>query len=104
MTLSTFLARFSLSSRPSFLTLAPCSSAPSLKLLDYQWTTHRSLIRMASTASSEAVQEKIIAPYGSWKSPITADVISGGEKSLGGIAVDGRSRLFWLESRPSESG
>jgi len=44
------------------------------------------------------------APYGSWKSPITADVVSGASKRLGGTAVDGRGRLIWLESRPTESG
>lgn len=49
-------------------------------------------------------QEKITAPYGSWKSPITADVVSGASKRLGGTAVDAHGRLIWLESRPSESG
>ncbi|KAK7333514.1 hypothetical protein VNO80_30288 [Phaseolus coccineus] len=44
------------------------------------------------------------APYGSWKSPITGDVISGATKDLGGTAVDGRGRLIWLEFRPLESG
>lgn len=53
---------------------------------------------------SSTSQEKITAPYGSWKSPITADVVSGASKRLGGTAVDGNSRLIWLESRPIESG
>ncbi|XP_072091488.1 uncharacterized protein [Arachis hypogaea] len=44
------------------------------------------------------------APYGSWKSPITADAVSGASKMLGGTAVDGRGRLVWLESRPTEGG
>ncbi|KAG2394804.1 uncharacterized protein HKW66_Vig0078210 [Vigna angularis] len=44
------------------------------------------------------------APYGSWKSPITGDVVSGATKDLGGTAVDGRGRLIWLEFRPLESG
>ncbi|KAL9263883.1 hypothetical protein AKJ16_DCAP16174 [Drosera capensis] len=66
----------------------------------------RSIASMASkSASTEAVQQqKVTAPYGSWKSPITADAIAGGQKSLGGIAVDGAGRLIWLESRPTESG
>ncbi|OIV93417.1 hypothetical protein TanjilG_02954 [Lupinus angustifolius] len=46
----------------------------------------------------------LTAPYGSWKSPITADAVSGASKRLGGTAVDGRGRLIWLESRPTESG
>lgn len=59
---------------------------------------------MASSASMEAVKEKVTAPYGSWNSPITADVIAGAEKRLGGISVDGDGRLIWLESRPTEGG
>lgn len=49
-------------------------------------------------------EENLTAPFGSWKSPITADVVSGAEKRLGGSAVDSHGRLFWLESRPTESG
>ena len=59
---------------------------------------HR-FIAMASTP-----QEKVTAPFGSWKSPITADVISSGEKRLGGITADGHGRLLLLESRPTEGG
>ncbi|XP_048130781.1 uncharacterized protein LOC115731060 [Rhodamnia argentea] len=60
----------------------------------------------SSPSSSEATAktERVTAPYGSWKSPITADVVSGASKSLGGISVDGDGRLVWLESRPNESG
>ncbi|XVE94834.1 hypothetical protein REPUB_Repub02eG0044000 [Reevesia pubescens] len=53
-------------------------------------------------ASSQ--DQKVTAPYGSWESPITADVVSGSSKQLGGTAVDSQGHLFWLESRPSESG
>ncbi|KAJ4867532.1 alpha/beta-Hydrolases superfamily protein [Raphanus sativus] len=56
------------------------------------------------SSSESPPQEKITAPYGSWKSPITADVVSGASKRLGGTAVDSRGRLVWLESRPNESG
>ena len=55
-------------------------------------------------ASASSTRDKVTAPYGSWKSPITADVVSGAEKRLGGTAVDELGRLFWLESRPAESG
>ncbi|KAF3446696.1 hypothetical protein FNV43_RR11876 [Rhamnella rubrinervis] len=74
-----------------------------------QWRQQRSCMIMASSGSSDvsqvaAKQEKITAPYGSWKSPITADVVSGASKRLGGTAIDAHGRLIWLESRPSESG
>lgn len=44
-----------------------------------------------------------IAPFGSWKSPITADVILAGTVGLDGIAIDGED-IYWIEGRPSEGG
>lgn len=43
------------------------------------------------------------APYGSWKSPITSDMIVAGSIRLGQIMVEGES-VYWTEGRPSESG
>jgi dipeptidyl aminopeptidase/acylaminoacyl peptidase len=40
-----------------------------------------------------------IAPYGSWKSPITADDVFAKFVGLGGIQFDG-DRLYWCEFRP----
>lgn len=47
--------------------------------------------------------EKILAPYGSWKSPITSDLIVAGTIGLGEVAIDG-DNTYWIESRPSEDG
>lgn len=44
-----------------------------------------------------------VAPYGSWKSPITADLIVAGTVGLGGIALDGED-VYWTEGRPAEAG
>ena len=44
-----------------------------------------------------------IAPFGSWKSPITADAILAGSIGLGAVAIDGND-LYWTESRPTEKG
>jgi dipeptidyl aminopeptidase/acylaminoacyl peptidase len=44
-----------------------------------------------------------IAPYGSWRSPITADSIVTDSIGLGAIVVDGED-IYWLESRPQEQG
>ncbi|CAN1197444.1 Dipeptidyl aminopeptidase BIII [Linum perenne] len=65
---------------------------------------HHSHHRFCSMASSVPAQEVATAPYGSWKSPITADLVSGASKRLGGTAVDGQGRLLVLESRPNEGG
>ncbi|HEU5228675.1 MAG TPA: S9 family peptidase [Ktedonobacteraceae bacterium] len=43
------------------------------------------------------------APYGSWKSPITPDLIVSKSNALGQIVLDG-SDIYWGEGRPSEGG
>jgi dipeptidyl aminopeptidase/acylaminoacyl peptidase len=43
------------------------------------------------------------APYGSWKSPITADLIVAGTVSLDQVVLDGQD-VYWLEGRPAEAG
>jgi dipeptidyl aminopeptidase/acylaminoacyl peptidase len=43
------------------------------------------------------------APCGTWKSPITADLIAGTAISLISVAVDGAD-IYWIESRPLEAG
>jgi dipeptidyl aminopeptidase/acylaminoacyl peptidase len=44
-----------------------------------------------------------IAPYGSWKSPISADLVATGKIGLGRIVLDGED-TYWAELRPSEQG
>ena len=43
------------------------------------------------------------APYGSWQSPITTDLIVSGAIGLGQIALDDED-IYWAELRPSEGG
>jgi dipeptidyl aminopeptidase/acylaminoacyl peptidase len=44
-----------------------------------------------------------IAPYGSWESPITAELIAASAVTLADTAVDGDD-VYWLEGRPAEAG
>jgi dipeptidyl aminopeptidase/acylaminoacyl peptidase len=44
-----------------------------------------------------------VAPYGSWKSPITSDLIVKGSIGVGQTALDGED-VYWIEMRPSEGG
>jgi dipeptidyl aminopeptidase/acylaminoacyl peptidase len=44
-----------------------------------------------------------IAPYGSWKSPITSDLIVSGSVGLSQPAFDG-AHIHWIEMRPTEGG
>ena len=46
---------------------------------------------------------KKIAPYGSWKSPISSDLIVVGSIGLSQLVVDGDA-VYWTEGRPSENG
>src|SRR5947208_1891992 len=43
------------------------------------------------------------APYGSWKSPITSDLIVAQSITLTEVRLDGRN-IYWLEGRPQEQG
>src|SRR5262245_1586071 len=47
--------------------------------------------------------EKKIAPYGSWKSPITSDLIVQGSIGLSQLKLEGDT-AYWIEMRPSEGG
>ena len=44
-----------------------------------------------------------VRPYGSWTSPITADLLVQDVVRLGDVTVDG-DVFYWLEGRPAEGG
>ena len=44
-----------------------------------------------------------IAPFGTWKSPISAEMTARDSVGLGSIQLDGE-RVYWVESRPNEGG
>jgi dipeptidyl aminopeptidase/acylaminoacyl peptidase len=44
-----------------------------------------------------------VSPYGSWRSPITSELIVSETIKLGQIVLDG-SDVYWSESRPAEGG
>jgi dipeptidyl aminopeptidase/acylaminoacyl peptidase len=44
-----------------------------------------------------------VAPYGSWKSPITADLVAGSEVGLEQVRIDGND-IYWIERRSQEGG
>ena len=47
--------------------------------------------------------EKTIAPYGTWRSPISADLLATAGISLSYVQVAGES-IYWVEGRPMEQG
>lgn len=50
-----------------------------------------------------ARRERIIAPFGSWPSPIAAADLAGGTRRFGLVLGDGQ-HVWWTEGRPAERG
>jgi dipeptidyl aminopeptidase/acylaminoacyl peptidase len=46
---------------------------------------------------------KKTAPYGSWQSPITSELIVAQSVSLNDVCIEG-GQIYWLEGRPQEQG
>jgi dipeptidyl aminopeptidase/acylaminoacyl peptidase len=46
---------------------------------------------------------KTAAPYGTWVSPVSVELMTEAAIGLGSLSVDGQD-LYWLEARPRESG
>src|SRR6516164_5366805 len=45
----------------------------------------------------------ISAPYGSWLSPITSDLIVAATINIADVLMDGDA-IYWIEGRPQEAG
>jgi hypothetical protein len=54
--------------------------------------------------ASAAAEKAVVAPYGSWESPISAAAVSAAGRTVEGLAVAGDGRLLWVETRPEEGG
>jgi dipeptidyl aminopeptidase/acylaminoacyl peptidase len=60
-------------------------------------------MKEAVTKEKSEMSKRRIAPYGSWESPITSDLIVAGSVGLGQPLIDSND-LYWIEMRPSEGG
>src|ERR671920_2303699 len=49
------------------------------------------------------MSERGVAPYGSWRSPISSDLIVRGVVGLSQVMTD-HGVAYWMESRPGEDG
>jgi hypothetical protein len=71
----------------------------------------RSALRMLLSSQQNWPQTRIVhrmpksdtAPYGSWRSPITSDLILAQITMLSDVRVDGEE-IYWLEGRPQDQG
>jgi hypothetical protein len=59
--------------------------------------------KMRARAQRSAVGSPAVAPYGSWKSPITSNLIARQSIKLSEVRLDGDD-VYWLEDRPQENG
>ena len=57
----------------------------------------------SASASASGSSEPVIAPFGSWASPISAERIASASLRLGQLQVQGDD-IFWSEGRPQEQG
>ncbi|MEO8806829.1 MAG: S9 family peptidase [Burkholderiaceae bacterium] len=57
----------------------------------------------AARAETTPAAERVVAPFGSWASPVTTDLIVGETIRLGQLAVLDAD-IFWTEGRPAEQG
>lgn len=46
--------------------------------------------------------DKIVAPYGSWKSPVTSELIVADSVSIGDVVMHGDD-IYWTEMRPADN-
>jgi hypothetical protein len=57
----------------------------------------------AFAAASQGSPGSAPTPFGSWRSPITAQMLVQGAVGFGDMSIDGDT-LYWVESRPEEAG
>src|SRR5262245_37726626 len=67
-----------------------------VKQVDFDSTLFGRHVSMSSASTKTA-------PFGSWKSPITSDLIVAQSITLSELCLDGE-HLYWLEGRPQEQG
>ncbi|XP_024522251.1 uncharacterized protein LOC9645741 isoform X2 [Selaginella moellendorffii] len=82
--------------------LFPRTISPPARSAIFRFVVARSFA--GSAAMADDSKKKTQAPFGSWKSPFTAEVVSGASLRLGGFATDANGNLLCVEGRPAEAG
>ncbi len=70
------------------------------------WTRADALYHNGSTVFNAPLKEPLMpatAPYGTWRSPLTADLAAAAGRRIADLVCDGPD-LYWGESRPAQSG
>src|SRR5215211_4889929 len=58
---------------------------------------------LSTDFSDSAAAKPTIAPYGSWRSPISSQMLVQGAIRFGDVVTDGET-VYWVEGRPEEQG
>ena len=66
--------------------MAPCISNPGI-----------------SNSGTSSPVDRTSLPYGTWPSPISADLVAGATLGLSDVRADGAD-IYWIEGRPAEAG
>jgi dipeptidyl aminopeptidase/acylaminoacyl peptidase len=61
------------------------------------------LIMSAAIPSEASNAKPTVAPFGSWRSPISSQMLVQGAVRFGDVATDGDT-VYWVEGRPQEQG
>jgi dipeptidyl aminopeptidase/acylaminoacyl peptidase len=75
-------------------------------IVPFNWSLHPSseLARNLALSNDKDIQlQPCRAPYGSWITPFTSQVITAETIGFGTIVID-RSDIYWIETRPAEGG
>jgi dipeptidyl aminopeptidase/acylaminoacyl peptidase len=67
------------------------------------FTSPKFVVNKQETLRRRMMNKPEIRHHGSWKSPITSDLIISGTIGLGEICLDG-DNVYWIEGRPAEAG
>ena len=66
-------------------------------------TPAAALTRYSLSGKKPMTTAPALAPYGSWESPVTTEMLTAGALRFEAIDVDGGD-VYWVESRPDEAG
>ena len=60
-------------------------------------------MKRTDVTADAGIKERVVAPYGAWRSPVTSGLVALSGIALQEVLVDGDD-VCWIEGRPQEGG